>query len=150
MSPYKVIGTQLCSLFMYYLWLPFYLGFPGGSAGEESTCNSGDLGLIPGLERSPGWGYGNSLQYPCLEKPHGQRSLTRQCWVVVTEIVWTTQPKMFTIWSFIKSWLTPGLNLQAWFSIWRTPEFVNLNVFRNQTQNKSGWHAQYIRLDHGL
>ena len=29
------------------------LGFPGGSAGEESTCNVGDLGLIPGLGRSP-------------------------------------------------------------------------------------------------
>ena len=26
-----------------------FLGFPGGSDGEESTCNAGDLGLIPGL-----------------------------------------------------------------------------------------------------
>ena len=33
------------------------------------------LGLIPGLGRSPGGGYGNSFQYSCLEKPHGQRSL---------------------------------------------------------------------------
>ena len=24
--------------------------FPGGSDGKESTCNAGDLGLIPGLE----------------------------------------------------------------------------------------------------
>ena len=29
------------------------MGFPGGSAGKESTCNAGDLGLIPGLGRSP-------------------------------------------------------------------------------------------------
>ena len=29
-------------------------GFPGGSAGKESACNAGDLGLIPGLGRSPG------------------------------------------------------------------------------------------------
>ena len=28
-------------------------GFPGGSAGEESTCHVGDLGLIPGLGRDP-------------------------------------------------------------------------------------------------
>ena len=28
--------------------------FPCGSADEESTCNVGDLGLIPGLGRSPG------------------------------------------------------------------------------------------------
>ena len=27
-------------------------GFPGGSDGKESACNVGDLGLIPGLERS--------------------------------------------------------------------------------------------------
>ena len=29
------------------------MGFPCGSAGKESTCNAGDLGSIPGLERSP-------------------------------------------------------------------------------------------------
>ena len=29
------------------------LGFPCGSAGKESTCNMGDLGLIPGLGRFP-------------------------------------------------------------------------------------------------
>ena len=51
------------------------LGFPGGSAGKESVCNAGDLGLIPGLGRSPGGGHGNPLQYSCLENPHGQRSL---------------------------------------------------------------------------
>ena len=37
-------------------------GFPGGSDGEESTCNAGDLGSIPGSERSPGEGNGNPLQ----------------------------------------------------------------------------------------
>ena len=35
---------------------PVYLGFPGGPAGKESTCSAGDLGLIPGLGRSPGEG----------------------------------------------------------------------------------------------
>ena len=34
-----------------------------------------DWGLIPGLGRSPGGGYSNSLQYPCLEKSYRQRSL---------------------------------------------------------------------------
>ena len=31
-----------------------------------------DMGLIPGLERSPGEWHGNSLQYSCLEKPMGR------------------------------------------------------------------------------
>ena len=44
-------------------------GFPGSSAGKESTCNAGDLGLIPGLGRSPGEGNGYPLQYSCLENP---------------------------------------------------------------------------------
>ena len=30
-----------------------FLGFPGGSAGKESTCNAQDLGSIPGLGRFP-------------------------------------------------------------------------------------------------
>ena len=54
---------------------PVFLGFPGGSDGKESACNVGDLGLVPGLGRSPGGGHGNPLQYSCLEYPHGQRSL---------------------------------------------------------------------------
>jgi len=34
-----------------------------------SALNAGDLGSIPGLERSPGEGNGNPLQYACLENP---------------------------------------------------------------------------------
>ena len=42
-------------------------GLPCGSAGKESACNAGDLGLIPGLGRSPGEGKGYQLQYSGLE-----------------------------------------------------------------------------------
>ena len=42
-------------------------GFPAGSVGKESACNSGDPGLIPGSGRSPAGGDGNSLQYSCLK-----------------------------------------------------------------------------------
>jgi len=45
----------------------FTIGFPCGSVGKESTCNAGDLGLIPGLGRSPGEGKGYPLQYSGLE-----------------------------------------------------------------------------------
>ena len=43
------------------------MGFPGGSAGKESSCNAGDLGSIPGLGRSPGEEKGYPLQYSSLE-----------------------------------------------------------------------------------
>ena len=49
---------------------------PGGSDGKESTCNLEELGSIPGLVQFSRGGYGNPLQYSCLEIPHGQRSLT--------------------------------------------------------------------------
>ena len=41
--------------------------FPCGSADEESTCNVGDLGSVPGLAGSPGEGKGYPLQYFDLE-----------------------------------------------------------------------------------
>ena len=43
------------------------LGYPGGSGIKNLPANAGDPGLIPGLERSPGGGHGNPLQYSCLE-----------------------------------------------------------------------------------
>ena len=52
------------------------LQYSGGSEGEESTCNAGDLSSIPALGRYPGGGCGNPLQYSCLENPRGQRSLS--------------------------------------------------------------------------
>ena len=60
----------------------YKMGFPDASASKESACNTegaqhtGDVGLIPRQGRSPGGGNGNPLQYSCLEKSHGQRSLT--------------------------------------------------------------------------
>ena len=47
----------------------------GGSDNKESACNSGDLGSIPGLRRSPGEGNGTPLQYSCLEN-----SMDRGAW----------------------------------------------------------------------
>ena len=45
----------------------YWMGFPGGSAGKESSRDAGDLGSIRGLGRSPGEGKGYPLQYSGLE-----------------------------------------------------------------------------------
>ena len=42
------------------------MGLPRWLNGKESTCQAGDVGLIPGSERYPGEGNGNPLQYPYL------------------------------------------------------------------------------------
>ena len=48
-----------------------YLGFPGGASAKKPAClmqaDIRDVGLIPGLERSPAGGHGNPLEYSCLE-----------------------------------------------------------------------------------
>ena len=44
-------------------------GFPGGLDSKEFACNAGDLGLIPGLGKSPGEGNSNPLQCSCLKNP---------------------------------------------------------------------------------
>ena len=62
------------------------MGIPGGSDDIESACNAGDLGSIPGLERSPGGEHGKSLQYSCLEN-----SMDRVDWRA-------------TVYGFTKSW----------------------------------------------
>ena len=49
--------------------------FPGGSDGKMSVYDARDPGSTPGLGRSLGEGNGNPLQYYCLEKSHGQKSL---------------------------------------------------------------------------
>jgi len=81
------------------------LSFPGGSDGEESACNEGDLGSIPGSGRSTGKGNGNPCQYSCLEDTmdggawqttvHGVTksqtwlsSFTFVAWLVVRSLKW--------------------------------------------------------------
>ena len=63
-------------------------GFPGGSAGKESTCNAGDLGSVPELGRSPGEGNGSPLQYSGLENSRTEElDTTERLTHTVSEIV---------------------------------------------------------------
>ena len=64
-------------------------GFPGGSDGKESVCNSGDQSSIPDPGKAPGEGNGNPLQHSCLEN-----SMDRRAWraiVLGTAVLGTTE-----------------------------------------------------------
>ena len=54
---------NLCFLYLLF----FFNEFCGGLDGRESTCKAGDSGSTPGLERLPGEGNGDPLQYSFLE-----------------------------------------------------------------------------------
>ena len=58
---------------------PVTVSFPGGSDNEDSACNAGDPGSIPGLGRFPGEGNGNLLQCSCLENSMDRGA----CWATV-------------------------------------------------------------------
>ena len=72
------------------------MGLPSGSDVKEPACNAGDLGSIPGLERSPGGGHGNTLQYSCLENP-----MDRGAWRATVHGVRKSQARL-------KQLTTPG------------------------------------------
>ena len=65
------------------------MGFPGGSHSTKSACNAEDLGLIPGLGRSPGEGNGNPLQYSGLENP-----MERDAWQATVHEVTKSQTQL--------------------------------------------------------
>ena len=61
--------------------LSMFLGLPQGLSSKESACkaeDTGDVGLIPGLESSPGGGNGKSLQHSVLESPWTEEPEGRQ------------------------------------------------------------------------
>ena len=70
------VSLHFTSTFLFLIIvIPVDMGVPGDSHGKESTYNTGDLGLISGLGRSPRGGHGNPLKCSYLENPHEQRNL---------------------------------------------------------------------------
>ena len=66
-----------------------FLGFPGASAGKESSCNAGDLGSIHGLGRSPEEGKGYLIQYSGLENSTMESQRVGHGWATFTFILYT-------------------------------------------------------------
>src|SRR5574341_962621 len=95
-----------------YIYINIYIkhmGFPGSSAGKESTCNVGDPGLIPGLVRSPREEIGYPFQY----------SLSS----LVTQMV-KNLPAMQEIWVQSLGWEDPlaeGMATHSSILAWRIP-----------------------------
>ena len=73
--------------------LPAFLqnkGFPDSSAGKKSACNTGDLGSIPGLGRSPGEGKGYPLQYSGLENFMDYTHGVAKSWLQLSDFHFTS------------------------------------------------------------
>ena len=87
----------------------FIRAFPDGSAGKESTRNVEDLGLIPGLRRSPGEGNDYPLQYS---------------WASLVAQLVKNPPAMWKAWVRSLDWEDPlekGENTHSTILAWRIP-----------------------------
>ena len=69
------------------------MGYPCGSDGKETACNVGDLGSISELERSPGEGNVNPLQYSCLKNPM-ENPMDRGAWQATVPGVTKSQTRL--------------------------------------------------------
>ena len=89
--------------------LIMHLGFPGSSAGKESTCNAGDPGWIPGSGRSPEEGIGYPLQYS---------------WASLVAQRVKNPPTMWETWVRSLGWEDPleeGMSTHSSILAWRIP-----------------------------
>ena len=69
-------------------------GFSGGLVVKNPSTNAGearDMGLIPGSQRFPGGGNGNTLQYSCLENP-----MDRETWQAIVHGAAKSQTRLST------------------------------------------------------
>ena len=137
---------NICSLI--HIIFIVLTGYPGSSAGKESTWNAGDLGSIPALGRSPEEGNGNPLQYCGLENPHGQRSLAGYVHGV-TELdmtEWLLAQDTHTQKNFLfpnRSKLSHLGKLMAYWHIWKM-----LKMNRMKSEKKTlYWRGLKINVD---
>ena len=99
-------------------------GFPSGSDGKESACNSGDLDLIPESGRSSGEGIGYPLQYFCLEN-----SMDKRAWWAIYS-PWdhkeSNMTKQLTLYLFIFLFLAKDV-VQEYKCIWIILTEIKIN-----------------------
>ena len=122
-------------------WVWSFRGLPRWLSGKESACQAGDLGSIPGLERSPGEGTGNPLPYSSLKDSMdcmGRKELdtTERLWLQFT---YSHVPSavvgsrlMFVKLNNVMLWFTDFILSYCFFPSWsHTIFFIFKRVYSN-------------------
>ena len=122
--------------------LAYISGFPDGSDGKESFCNSGDMGSVPGFGRSSGERNSNPIQCSCLENSMSIGTL----WVTVqgSQIVrynWANNTLVNVVFTSNECYLPDGICLLSiiYLSIY--------HIFRSMTEfQKRYWRVSMLLL----
>ena len=96
-----------------FIFPSLHWGFPCGSAGKESACNVGDLGLIPGLRRYPGEGKAAHSSVLAWRIPCSRTQRVRRDWVTFTPLLLHTRPSKSSEYFILqngKAWTNHGLS----------------------------------------
>ena len=109
------------------------LGFPGSSNDKKSACNGGDLGLIPGLERSPGGGHGNPLLYSYLGN-----SMDRGAWRATVHGVAKSRTGLSDV--------PVPIICKSYIIKWLIQETLLLKIHSNLKQNKVKQSKTFVSL----
>ena len=126
-------------------------GFPCGSAGKESFCNVGDLGLIPEMGQSPGEGKGYPLQYSGLENspgglysPWGHKELDTTEWLALLSIRMNQNSLCY--------WKKPGKKrvYRVWFHFYTILKNTNWSIVTESisvvtTKGLKKWGGEEMR-----
>ena len=117
------------------------MGFPGGSDGKKSACNTGDAASTPGWGRSPDEGHGDPLLYSCLENP-----VDRGAWQATVHGVTKSQTHFHISYRRITQFLegekkASSLSFQKWLETRGEPrELLYVSSSGNCTLRKlSSW-----------
>ena len=103
-SAHIVSSEKILGFLSPFVYPPLSLGIPWWLSGKGSAFSVGDMGLIPGLGRSPVGGHGNPLHYSCLEHP-----TDRGAWQATVHKVaksWTPLKRLI-----MYAWMHPLLSL---------------------------------------
>ena len=112
--PLSILDTFFKRSISFYVWAPW--ASQVALVVKNPTANTGDvrdMGLIPGLGRSPGGGHDNPLQYSCLENP-----MDRGAW-------WASFHGVTKIWTRLK-WLSTHTCGLAILFLWSMSVFMSI------------------------
>ena len=139
-----------CPTLIWGSFQSLFWGLPGDSESKESAYNAGDLHLFPGLERFPGEGNGNPLQYSCLENSMDRKSRQATGHRVTKSRSWTWLRDFHFFFSFSHyfSSVQSLSHVRLFATSWTAARQASLSITNSWSLLKLGSSASVMPANH--